>query len=94
MTGVVDQISRIMMCTQLSAAMCFAALFGALPFRLTHVMEKAVTPLHLTCDQGGTPPKNRPDTNQDAPYCTQRWQAILGNLSLWISHAWEEHMLW
>jgi hypothetical protein len=44
------------MCAQLSAAMHLAALFDALPFGLADVMEKAVTPLHLTRDQGGTPP--------------------------------------
>jgi hypothetical protein len=45
------------MYTQLSAAVHLAALFCTLPFRLAHVMEKAVTPLYLTHDQGGTPPK-------------------------------------
>ena len=56
MTGAVNQTNRMVMCTQLFAAMRLVALFGTLPFVLAHVMEKAVTPLHLTCDQGGTPP--------------------------------------
>jgi hypothetical protein len=47
----------MVMCAQLFMAMRLAALFGALPFRLAHVMEKVVTSLHLTHDQGGPPPK-------------------------------------
>jgi hypothetical protein len=44
MTGAINQTSRMVMYAQLSAAMRLAALFGALPFILAHVMEKAVTP--------------------------------------------------
>jgi hypothetical protein len=92
MTGAVDRTSRMLMYAQLTAAMCLAALFGALPFCLAHMMEKAVTPLHLTRDQGA-PPQNRPDTNQDVPNRTQRRRAISGYPSSWIAHAWEELML-
>jgi hypothetical protein len=84
-TGAVNRTSRMVMCAQLSAAMHLAALFDALPFHLAHVMEKAVPPFCLTRDQGGTPHQIRPDTNQDAPNCTQRQGAILGYLSSWIT---------
>jgi hypothetical protein len=57
MTGAVNQTSRMVMCAQLFAAMRLTALFGILPFCLAHVIEKAVTPLHMTRDEGGTPPK-------------------------------------
>jgi len=52
-TGVVGQ-RWMVVCTQLSAAMPLMSLVRALPLRLAHVREKAVTSLHLTFNQGGT----------------------------------------
>jgi hypothetical protein len=68
----------MVICAQLFAAMRLAALFGALPFCLAHVMEKVVTPLDLTHDQGGTPPKQ----TRHKPRCTQSYTESVGNLGV------------
>ncbi len=67
------------MCTQLSAAMHLVALFSALPFCLAHVMEKAVTPLDLTRDQGAPPKKQTRYKSRRA----QLHSEAVGNL--WVS---------
>jgi hypothetical protein len=54
------------------------ALFGTLPFCLAHVMEKAVTPLHMTRNQGGTTPKQTCHKSR----CTQSHTEVAGKLGV------------